>query len=382
MQAEIYPMQKKEKTMNAIRKSASVSLIFFVLSLALFVSASPGAAAPMAKPPTKTPIPTATPCVSCPTPTPLPPTPGPCTNCGGNLPKHVLTGYWQDFTNGATPLRLRDVPTSYGLVAVAFAGAGASQGSVTFSIDSALSTALGGYTLANFTTDIQTLHAQGRKVILSVGGAAGTVTINSAASATNFANSAYGLMTTYGFDGVDIDLENTIDVTNLTSALQQLSALAGPSLTLTIAPETLYVQPGGTYLQVIINTKSILTIVNTQYYNSGSMFGCDGVLYQPNTEDFMTAQACILLQNGLRGDQVGLGLPASPSAAGKGYIDPSLVNKALDCLATGANCGTFHPATTYPTIRGAMDWSINWDASNNPAYYFATVVSGHFAFLP
>src|SRR5262245_42019348 len=122
--------------MNPMRKLASVSLIFFVLSLAILASASPGVAAPAAKPPTKTPIPTATPCVSCPTPTPLPPTPGPCTNCGGNLPKHVLTGYWQNFTNGATPLRLRDVPTSYGLVAVAFADAGASQGSVAFSINS------------------------------------------------------------------------------------------------------------------------------------------------------------------------------------------------------------------------------------------------------
>ena len=110
--------------MSTIRKPASISLIFFILGLTVYVSASasPGIAAPAAKPPTKTPVPTATPCVGCPTPTPLPPTPGPCTNCGGNLPKHVLTGYWQNFTNGATPLRLRDVPTSYGLVAIAFAG--------------------------------------------------------------------------------------------------------------------------------------------------------------------------------------------------------------------------------------------------------------------
>ena len=36
------------------------------------------------------------------------------------LPAHVLMGYWQDFTNGATPLTLAAVPTSYNLVAVAF----------------------------------------------------------------------------------------------------------------------------------------------------------------------------------------------------------------------------------------------------------------------
>ena len=38
----------------------------------------------------------------------------------GGLPAHVLMGYWQDFTNGATPLTLADVPSSYNLVAVAF----------------------------------------------------------------------------------------------------------------------------------------------------------------------------------------------------------------------------------------------------------------------
>src|SRR5881628_54860 len=36
------------------------------------------------------------------------------------LPRHELTGYWQDFVNPATPLRLRDVSSSYDLVAVAF----------------------------------------------------------------------------------------------------------------------------------------------------------------------------------------------------------------------------------------------------------------------
>src|SRR5690349_6475373 len=88
-----------------------------------------------------------------------------------SLPAHILTGYWQDFTNGATPLRLRDVSSNYDLVAVAFADADPSTpGGITFSLDSGLSSALGGYTEAQFTGDIQTLHGQGRSVILSVGG--------------------------------------------------------------------------------------------------------------------------------------------------------------------------------------------------------------------
>ena len=94
------------------------------------------------------------------------------------LPAHVLTGYWQDFTNGAQALKLSEVPTRYDLVAVAFANADPSNpGGVTFSVDSGLSSALGGYTDAQFTSDIATLHSRGQKVIISVGGQNGTISV-------------------------------------------------------------------------------------------------------------------------------------------------------------------------------------------------------------
>lgn len=58
--------------------------------------------------------------------------------------------------------------------------------------------------------------------------------------------------------------------------------------------------------------------MQTQYYNSGTMLGCDGRVYAQGTVDFLTALACIQLENGLRPDQVALGLPASTRAAGGG----------------------------------------------------------------
>jgi chitinase len=327
-----------------------------------------------------TPAPTRTPIPPTPT-TPPTATPPPCSSCT-SLPKHLLTGYWQDFTNNATPLRLSTVNAQYDLVAVAFANADPTlPGGVTFSIDSGLSSALGGYTTAQFKSDIATLHAQGKKVIISVGGQNGTIVVSDAASATNFANSVYGLISTYSFDGVDIDLENTLNPTYMASALQQLSAKVGPGLIITLAPQTIDMQStSGSYFQLALDIKNILTLVNTQFYNSGSMNGCDGKVYSEGTEDFLTALACIQLQNGLRPDQIGLGLPASTSAAGSGSVSPSIVNAALDCLATGTHCGSFKPSTTYPTIRGAMTWSINWDASSN--YTFANTVRPHLNTLP
>ncbi|MFF8317526.1 chitinase [Streptomyces bobili] len=297
---------------------------------------------------------------------------------GGTLPKHAVTGYWQNFNNGATVQRISDVPAQYDIIAVAFADATTTPGAVTFTLDSA---GLNGYTADQFKADIKTKQAAGKKVIISVGGERGTVSVNDATSAANFANSLHTLMQTYGFDGVDIDLENGLNATYMTQALRSLSAKAGPSLILTMAPQTIDMQStSNSYFQTALNVKDILTVVNMQYYNSGSMLGCDGKVYSQGTVDFLTALACIQLEGGLSPSQVGLGLPASTRGAGSGYVSPTIVNNALDCLTKGTACGTFKPSRTYPDLRGAMTWSTNWDATAGNAW--SSAVGPHVHGLP
>ncbi|MFF7839875.1 chitinase [Streptomyces ossamyceticus] len=297
---------------------------------------------------------------------------------GTGLPRHAVTGYWQNFNNGATVQKLSDVPSQYDIIAVAFADATSTPGAVTFNLDSA---GLGGYTVDQFKADLRAKQAAGKKVIVSVGGERGTVAVNNAASATNFANSVYSLMQTYGFDGVDIDLENGLDATYMTQALRALSAKAGPSMVLTMAPQTIDMQStSNAYFRTALNVKDILTVVNMQYYNSGSMLGCDGKVYGQGSVDFLTALACIQLEGGLAPSQVGLGLPASTRGAGSGYVAPSVVNNALACLARGTNCGSFKPPRTYPDLRGAMTWSTNWDATAGNAW--SDAVGPHVHALP
>ncbi|CAL9299045.1 chitinase [Streptomyces sp. SudanB52_2052] len=297
---------------------------------------------------------------------------------GTSLPKHAVTGYWQNFDNGATVQRISDVPAHYDIVAVAFADATGTPGAVSFTLDSA---GLNGYTVEQFKADVKAKQAAGKKVIISVGGERGTVTVNDAASATNFANSVWSVMQEYGFDGVDIDLENGLNATYMTQALRALSAKAGPSLIITMAPQTIDMQStSNSYFQTALNIKDILTVVNMQYYNSGSMLGCDGKVYSQGTVDFLTALACIQLENGLAPSQVGLGLPASTRAAGGGYVSPTVVNNALDCLTRATNCGGFKPPRTYPALRGAMTWSTNWDAATGNAW--SDVVGPHVDALP
>jgi chitinase len=307
---------------------------------------------------------------------------GTTTATGGNggtgLPKHAVTGYWQNFNNGATVQKLSAVSSQYDIIAVAFADATSTPGAVSFTLDSA---GLGGYTVDQFKADIAAKHAAGKKVIISIGGQNGTISVSDSTSATNFANSVYSLMQTYGFDGVDIDLENGINSTYMTQALRSLSSKAGSSLVITMAPQTIDMQStSNAYFQTALNIKDILTVVNMQYYNSGTMLGCDGKVYGQGTVDFLTALACIQLQGGLSPSQVGLGLPASTSAAGSGYVSPTIVNNALDCLTAGTNCGTFKPSKTYPDLRGAMTWSTNWDAAAGSSW--SNSVGAHVHALP
>ncbi|MEV5904983.1 glycoside hydrolase family 18 protein [Streptomyces sp. NBC_00015] len=297
---------------------------------------------------------------------------------GGTVPKHAVTGYWQNFNNGATVQKISAVSSQYDIIAVAFADATTTPGAVTFNLDSA---GLGGYTVDQFKADIKAKQAAGKKVIVSVGGQNGTVSVSDPTSAANFANSVYSLMQTYGFDGVDIDLENGLNATYMSQALRSLSSKAGSGLVLTMAPQTIDMQSTSNgYFQTALNVKDILTVVNMQYYNSGSMLGCDGKVYSQGSVDFLTALACIQLEGGLDPSQVGLGLPASTSGAGSGYVSPTVVNNALDCLTKGTGCGSFKPSKTYPALRGAMTWSTNWDASAGNAW--SAAVGPHVHGLP
>lgn len=297
------------------------------------------------------------------------------------LKSHVMTGYWQNFDNGAKCLKISDVPKEYNLIAVAFASSTSVPGKVTFQLDGTLCQRLGGYSKKQFIKEIKAAKKKGQRVIISVGGENGTVSVSNAKEAKRFADSVFKLMKEYSFDGVDIDLEHGIHAKYMEKALRRLSKKAGKSLIIAMAPQTLDMQNTKTeYFKLALKIKDILTIVNTQYYNSGSMLGADGKVYSQGSVDFLTALAAIQLENGLRPDQVGIGVPASEKGAGSGYVNPSVVNKALNCLARGKKGGSYKPKKKYKKLRGAMCWSINWDAADG--YKFLKKVSPTVAKLP
>ena len=91
------------------------------------------------------------------------------------LPQHMVTGYWHNFCNGSTNLKLSDVPSYYDMICVAFTGNTATPGEVTFELDQYLASSVGGYSKTQFIQDIKDMQSKGQHVIISVGGANGRI---------------------------------------------------------------------------------------------------------------------------------------------------------------------------------------------------------------
>ncbi len=308
----------------------------------------------------------------------------------------LLVGYWHNFDNGLTPvMTLRNVSNKWDVINVAFADI-AGDGTVSFTPFNA--------TDASFSSDVSYLKGLGKKVVLSLGGQNGALSLPDSAAKTRFINSLIATIDKYGFSGVDIDIETGIflnggdtdfrnpttpTIVNLIAAMKDITARYGSSFTLSMAPEIAYVQggitayggPWGAYLPIIYGLKDKLTYIHVQHYNCGGNTALDGRTYNQGTADFEVAMAEMLLKGfpiannssnmfpALRQDQVLIGLPAASGAAPSGgYISPAEMKKALDYLIKGTPYGGTYKlqnVSGYSGFKGLMSWSVNWDAQNN-----------------
>ncbi|GAA4999204.1 chitinase [Kitasatospora paranensis] len=369
-------------------------------------SAPPTSQPPTSQPPTSQP-PTSQPPTSQP-PTSQPPTSQPPTTPppGGGLPTHALVGYLHaSFANGAGYTRMADVPDSWDVIDLSFGEpTSVTSGDIRFNRCSA-SECPNVESDADFKAAIAAKQAQGKKVLISIGGQNGQVQLTTTAARDTFVSSVSAIIDKWGLNGLDIDFEGhslSLDtgdtdfknptspvIVNLISALKTLKAKYGQNFVLTMAPETFFVQLGyqyygsgpwggqdpraGAYLPVIYALRNDLTLLHVQDYNSGSIMGLDNQYHSMGGADFHIAMTDMLLKGfpvagntanmfpALAPSQVAIGMPATTNA-GNGYVAPAEVDKALDCLTKGTNCGSYVPkAGVQPGLRGLMTWSVNWD---------------------
>ena len=317
-----------------------------------------------------------------------------------------LIGYFHNWNSQDVAwVHPQSIDSRYSVIAIAFA-------MPTSNTDMTMTFTPENMSASAFKQAIAQLKAQGKKVIISIGGATAYMDFPTDAVKNDFITSMNSIMDYYEFDGIDIDIEhgNCIlitggTITNPTNASQVrlIDAIKsimthhrtskGKKMMLTLAPETAYVQGGqsafgsiwGGYLPIIHALRDSLDILQVQLYNSGTMFGIDRNIYTQGTADFIVAMTEAVIQGfptnggqftGLPASKVAVGLPACNQAAGGGFVDTATVSLAMKyLLGKGNKPGSYSLASPggYSTLKGMMTWSINWDAREqcNGAYSFA-----------
>ena len=319
------------------------------------------------------------------------------------LPEKVLVGYWHNWHEGASLpfIKLKDIDDRYNVICLSFAVAtGGDPTNMAFNMYSGSS-----YDDEDLKVDIAAKQAEDKVVLMSLGGATGSFRLSTTARKNGFVADMKTMITEYGVDGIDIDLEQRSNVcmysgtiqsptdahvVNMIAALQELltwyQSEFGKKMILTMAPETVYVEGGlssyqvsalcgGSYLPIIEALRDDLDLLMVQLYNTGEMFDLDLGLHYQGTQSFITSQTEAIIRgftavgglgfySGLDPSQVAVALPSCPSA-GSGYISPSSLKPALNyLLGESGKVGsyTLKEAGGYPTLRGMMTWSINNDA--------------------
>ena len=300
-----------------------------------------------------------------------------------------MIGYWENWNS----LTIGQVSSNYDIIDLAFALPGGTDGA-TISWGQSVESD------SQFRSDVAAKQAQGKKVILSIGGADATnLNLQNSTDVNNFVNSVEGIVNNYGFNGIDLDLENgslnlnsgdenyqsptTAHVVNLITALNDLHSHYGNSFLVTYAPETDDIDSNGQYgtwhgdyLPVIYAYRNNPQIVATQCYDSGTQTARDGQIFGEATPDFNVSLTELLILGyslgngqtfaGIPQTEAAFGVPATPDAADS-YEAPSTVLAAAKYLGSGTYDGGSYTLEggPYPNFGGVMTWDIDYDQNEN-----------------
>jgi chitinase len=116
-----------------------------------------------------------------------------------SAPAAQMIGYWAAYAR----MPLGQTSSNYDVIELAFGTPNTDGATITFTHN------VGTESDAQLTADVATMHAAGKKVLLSIGGATATsLNLATAANITSFETSVESIIDKFGLDGIDLDLEN------------------------------------------------------------------------------------------------------------------------------------------------------------------------------
>ncbi len=290
----------------------------------------------------------------------------------------VVVGYWHNWCGGAgykggvAPcVTLTDVDPQYNVVDVSFMKVYGAVGSIpTFKLDPEI-----GLSEAQFIEQISELNRQGRSVLIALGGADAHIELRNGQEQA-LADEIIRLVEVYGFDGLDIDLEqaavtaadNQVVIPAALRIVKDYYREQGKNFLITMAPEFPYLTSSGKYVPYITALEGYYDWINPQFYNQGGDgIYIDGLGWIAQNNDNLKQEFIYHIADALVNgtntftkiphDKLVFGIPTNIDAAATGYVkDPQKLYGAFEQLKAQGQ-----------PLRGVMTWSINWDMGQNSA---------------
>lgn len=210
---------------------------------------------------------------------------------------------------------------------------------------------------SEFKNQIEQLNQEGRAVLMSLGGA----------------NALIDIAETYGFNGLDIDLEggsissgdNQTAIPEALKIVKEHFADKDEYFMITMAPEFPYLRNNGAYVPYILALEGYYDFIHPQLYNqAGDGITYNGTYIAQNSDnqkyEFLIGMSEALITGSqgyvqIPADKLVLGLPANIDAATNGFVyNPQDVYDTFEDLAKQGH-----------ELKGLMTWSINWDEGKN-----------------